>query len=117
VTVTVISVVPPSTAIGAPPAGEVEAALADCASVVEAVVVGVPDARWGEVGCAFVVRRAGAAPDADALLRDVRARLAAYKVPVRIVELPELPKLAGSGKVDRPTLRGWAAEMRFEAVQ
>ena len=57
--------------------GEVEAALADCASVVEAVVVGVPDARWGEVGCAFVVRRASAAADVDGLLRDLRARLAA----------------------------------------
>jgi hypothetical protein len=34
-----------------------------------------------------------------------------------VVELPELPKLAGSGKVDKGALRGWAAEMRLEATQ
>jgi acyl-coenzyme A synthetase/AMP-(fatty) acid ligase len=35
---------------------------------------------------------------------------------VRVVELPELPKLTGSGKIDRAMLREWAAEMRFEAM-
>ena len=37
--------------------GEVEAVLAECPGVREAVVVGVADARWGEVGRAFVVAR------------------------------------------------------------
>ena len=53
---------------------------------------------------------------AEALRGFCATRLAAYKVPVRVVELPELPKLTGSGKVDRAMLRGWAAEMRFEAM-
>ena len=37
--------------------GEVEAALSECPGVAEAVVVGVPDEKWGEVGRAFVVPR------------------------------------------------------------
>jgi fatty-acyl-CoA synthase len=85
--------------------GEVEAALADCPGIAEVAVVGVPDARWGEVGCAFVVAR-GAAPamlDA-AVTAHARGRLAGYKVPKRVVLLDApLPRL-GSGKVDRQAL-------------
>jgi fatty-acyl-CoA synthase len=75
-------------------------------------VVGVPDARWGEVGCAFVVARAAAgggalgAADAvrDAVTAHARRLLAGYKVPKRVVVLDApLPRL-GSGKVDRRAL-------------
>ena len=82
---------------------EVEAALADCPGVLEAVVVGVADARWGEVGRAFVVPRAGAAVDAGCVIEHVRVRLAGYKVPKSVLVLPELPRL-GSGKPDRRAL-------------
>ena len=72
----------------------------------------MPDARWGEVGCAFVVAR-GAAPAADApldraLLGFARGRLAGYKVPKRVVLLDALPRL-GSGKIDRQALARDAA--------
>jgi fatty-acyl-CoA synthase len=93
--------------------GEVEAALAECDAVAEAVVVGVPDAKWGEVGCAFVVARPGAARDdaaASTLLAAARGRLAAYKVPRRVIWLDELPRL-GSGKADRRALLECAAPM------
>jgi fatty-acyl-CoA synthase len=93
--------------------GEVEAALAGCAVVAEVAVVGVPDARWGEVGCAFVVARAaagdgalGGGPDAvrEAVTAHARRLLAGYKVPKRVVVLDApLPRL-GSGKVDRRAL-------------
>lgn len=79
--------------------GEVEAALLDCAGVREATVVGVPDARWGEVGCALVV--AGeSTTTADTLLLDARQRLAGYKVPKQVLFVDAIPKL-GSGKIDR----------------
>ncbi|HET6228429.1 MAG TPA: AMP-binding protein [Longimicrobiaceae bacterium] len=89
--------------------GEVEAVLADCPGVAEAVVVGVPDARWGEVGRAFVVARADAAPAPDQVLMHARARLAGYKVPRSVVFLPEIPRL-GSGKPDRRALALTPAE-------
>lgn len=44
--------------------GEVEAVLADRPGVAEVAVLGVPDQRWGEVGPAFVVARAGQLLDA-----------------------------------------------------
>ncbi|HEX2191468.1 MAG TPA: AMP-binding protein [Longimicrobiaceae bacterium] len=87
--------------------GEVEAALADCPGVAEVVVVGVADARWGEVGRAFVVRRAGAALGEAEVVAHARARLAGYKVPKSVVFLDEVPRL-GSGKPDRRALAGLA---------
>jgi fatty-acyl-CoA synthase len=83
--------------------GEVEAALADCSGVGEAVVVGVPDEKWGEVGRAFVVPRAGAAVTAEEIVAHARSRLAGYKVPKSVVLLDDLPRL-GSGKADRRAL-------------
>lgn len=83
--------------------GEVEAAIAGHPAVAEVVVIGVPDERWGEVGRAFVVPRAGARCEPDEILAFTRARLAGYKTPKSIVVARELPRL-GSGKVDRRAL-------------
>jgi fatty-acyl-CoA synthase len=82
--------------------GEVEAALSECPGVGEAIVVGVPDEKWGEVGRAFVVCRSEAVT-AEQIIADVRRRLAGYKVPKSVVVVGELPRL-GSGKVDRAAL-------------
>jgi len=83
--------------------GEVEAALTECDDVAEVAVIGVPDAKWGEVGRAFAVARAGRALSEERLVAHARGRLAGYKVPKRVVVLTELPRL-GSGKVDRRAL-------------
>jgi fatty-acyl-CoA synthase len=87
--------------------GEVEAALAECPGVGEAIVVGVPDAKWGEVGRAYVVRRAGSDVTVDAIVEHARRRLAAYKVPKSVVLIDDLPRL-GSGKPDRRALAAGA---------
>lgn len=79
--------------------GEVEAALLDCPGVVEATVIGVPDVRWGEVGCALIVCR-DKALDERTLTTEARVRLAGYKVPQRMVFVDAIPRL-GSGKIDR----------------
>lgn len=79
--------------------GEVEAALLDCPGVLEATVVGVPDAKWGEVGCAVVVPR-DPSLSLPQLITAVRTRLAGYKVPRHVVFAESIPRL-GSGKIDR----------------
>jgi fatty-acyl-CoA synthase len=84
--------------------GEVEAALSECPGVAEAVVVGVPDEKWGEVGRAFVVPRDGEALAVEHVVAFARRRLAGYKVPKSVVVVAELPRL-GSGKADRATLK------------
>ncbi|AHG91263.1 AMP-dependent synthetase and ligase [Gemmatirosa kalamazoonensis] len=83
--------------------GEVEAVLCDAPDVAEAAVVGVPDAKWGEVGHAFLVAARGASIDPAAVLAHARGALAGYKLPKRLTVLAELPRL-GSGKVDRAAL-------------
>ncbi|HEX6039571.1 class I adenylate-forming enzyme family protein [Longimicrobium sp.] len=82
---------------------EVEAALADCPGVAEAVVVGVPDERWGEVGRAFIVARADSLLAEADVVAFARQRLAGYKVPRAVFIVPEIPRL-GSGKPDRRAL-------------
>lgn len=86
--------------------GEVEAALAECPGVMEAVVVGVPDLRWGEVGRAFVVRADERTLGEGELLHHARERLAGYKVPRSVCFVPDIPRL-GSGKPDRRALASW----------
>ncbi len=83
---------------------EIEAALLAHPAVAEAGVVGVADPRWGQVPVAWIVPRAEAAPDVAALLAFCRERLAAYKMPRRIIVAAELPRTA-SGKLRRAALR------------
>ncbi len=85
---------------------EVESVLTAHPCVGEVVVVGVPDALWGEVGRAYVLLREvpdTGAPSPDELTGFTRQRLAAYKVPKSMVFVDELPRL-GSGKPDRRAL-------------
>jgi fatty-acyl-CoA synthase len=83
---------------------EVESVLFEHRAVADAAVVGQPDERWGEVGLAYVVVRAGWHTDAEELLAHCRARLAGYKVPSKVVFVDELPR-SSVGKVLRRELR------------
>lgn len=83
---------------------EVEQALHSHPDIAECAVIGVPDERWGEVGRAYVVVRAGADLDEAALLAHLDGRLARYKLPRSIVFMPELPHNA-SGKLVKSRLR------------
>ena len=77
-------------------------ALSDPA-VADAAVVGLPDARWGEVPVLALVARPGATLDLDRLRALFEARLARFKQPRRIVVLAALPKTA-LGKVKKQEL-------------
>ncbi|MFC7691895.1 class I adenylate-forming enzyme family protein [Paeniroseomonas aquatica] len=86
-------------------ASEVEELLLLHPAVREVAVVGVPDARLGEKGCAFVVPRGDAAPDLAELVRHLEARgVARYKLPEYMRLVPELP-MTPSGKVQKFVLR------------
>jgi fatty-acyl-CoA synthase len=83
---------------------EVEVAFTLHASVAEATVVSIPDAKWGEAGVAYVRTREGSAePSPDELRAFLRSRIAAYKVPRTIYVECDLPRTA-SGKVDKRAL-------------
>jgi len=85
-------------------AAEVEAQLAEHPGILEAAVTGVADAKWGEVGCAYLLQRPGQpfAPDEE-LVSFCRQRMAAYKVPRYFVRVDEFPRTA-AGKVQKHLL-------------
>ncbi|MFI0479086.1 FadD3 family acyl-CoA ligase [Actinomadura sp. 9N215] len=83
---------------------EVEDVLARHDAVAESGVVGVPDARLGEVGRAYVRLRPGRAATDGELIGHCRERLANFKVPREVVFVDDLPKTA-SGKVRRVELK------------
>ena len=98
-------------------AKEIEDVLSRHPAVHEVAVVGVAHDMLGEVPIAYVAMRS-TLPDAATALRAFCAtNLAPYKVPARVIEVADLPKLEGSGKVDRSTLRSWAADVRFEVAR
>ena len=79
---------------------EVESVLKGHADVFDAVVVGVPDERWGERVVAVVQARAGARADARRRSRSTRARTSrGYKVPRDVVLVDAIAR-SPSGKPD-----------------
>jgi 3-oxocholest-4-en-26-oate---CoA ligase len=86
---------------------EVEQALKSHPAVFDAVVAGVPDERFGQRVAAVVsLRDDGAGVGAEALRQHCRAMLAGYKVPARVVFVPEVVR-SPTGKADYR----WASEM------
>jgi len=82
---------------------EIEDALTRHDGVLEAAVIGVPDAKSGEAVRAYVVRRDDSL-SADVLMAHCRTLLTGYKLPARIEFRDELPKTA-VGKILRRELR------------
>jgi fatty-acyl-CoA synthase len=83
---------------------EVEETLKLHPAVSDAVVVGVPDERWGEAVTALVELQAGARADAAELREFVKQRLAAYKTPKAILLAASVGR-SPSGKVDYKAAR------------
>jgi len=78
-------------------------ALASHPAVAECAVVAAPDEKWGEVPVAFVTLKPDASATGGELLEHVRAQLASFKAPKRVLFGP-LPKTA-TGKVQKGVLR------------
>jgi fatty-acyl-CoA synthase len=83
---------------------EVERFLSTHPAVREVAVIGVPDAKWGEVGKAFVALNEGFELRGDELISFCAGNLAKYKIPKLVEILPELPK-GDSGKILKRKLR------------
>jgi fatty-acyl-CoA synthase len=92
---------------------EIERALEEFGGIREAVVVGVPDERWGETPAALVHAPGFDAALIDEVLAFVRQRLAGFKRPGHLyVSSEPIPRLSGESKVARgqmkKVLAGWA---------
>jgi acyl-CoA synthetase (AMP-forming)/AMP-acid ligase II len=88
---------------------EVEAALKAHPAIFDAVVVGVPDERWGQVVTAVVQLREGATIDLDAVAEHARTLIAGYKVPRGLVVVGSIVR-SPSGKPDYR----WAKHVALE---
>ncbi|MEO6320652.1 MAG: fatty acid--CoA ligase, partial [Polaromonas sp.] len=87
---------------------EIERLLADHPAIAQVAVVGIPDERMGEVGCACVVLRDGADLTPEALVAWARANMANYKVPRHVLWFDSFP-LNASNKVLKRELAQMAA--------
>jgi len=83
---------------------EIEAALADFPGLADCAVIGVPDAKWGEVGHLCVTALPGAAVSPSAILQHLENRLARYKIPKHVTILETMPRNA-AGKLVKARLR------------
>jgi acyl-CoA synthetase (AMP-forming)/AMP-acid ligase II len=83
---------------------EVEDVLFGHDSVLEAAVIGLPDAKWGERVTAVVVLHGGQSVTSADIIDTCKSRLAGYKAPKEVIFVDELPKNV-SGKVLKRDLR------------
>lgn len=85
-------------------ASDVESFLLRHKDVKQAVVVGMPDPRLGEVCAAFVEVKSSARPTEEEIIEYCRGGLASFKAPRKIVFVSEWP-MSGTGKIQRFVLR------------
>jgi fatty-acyl-CoA synthase len=83
---------------------EIEEFLYSHPDVADVSVVGVPDVRYGEELCAFVVARSGAAPTEESVREFCQTRLAHYKIPRYVVFTDGFP-MTVTGKVQKFKMR------------
>jgi malonyl-CoA/methylmalonyl-CoA synthetase len=83
---------------------EIEGYINEMKGVAESALVGVPHPDFGEVGVAVVIAKAGAALQPEAIIAELKARLANFKIPKKCVVVAELPRNT-MGKVQKNLLR------------
>jgi fatty-acyl-CoA synthase len=86
---------------------EIEEALKTHPDVEDALVVGVPDERWGQAVTGVIVPMDPATFDEAALREHVKSQLAPYKAPKRIL-ISEVPLRAPNGKADYKSVTDFA---------
>ncbi len=88
---------------------EVEEILKEHPTVHDAVAVGLPDDKFGEIITAVVQPMPGGTVDDAELIAWVKSRLASYKAPKRVVPIDTIGR-GPNGKVDYKRMKGYAAE-------
>jgi len=83
---------------------EIEGYVNDMPGVAESAVIGVPHRDFGEAVVAVVVPKPGAALDAAAVVAQLKAQIASFKVPKQVIIVTDLPRNA-MGKVQKNLLR------------
>ncbi|WP_238985071.1 acyl-CoA synthetase [Bacillus kwashiorkori] len=83
---------------------EIEHWLAEHPTINEAVVIGLPDEKWGEVITAFITLKKGATVSEQELKQHCSYKLASYKIPKKFYVLDELPK-THVGKISKQALQ------------
>lgn len=89
---------------------EMEAYLRDMPEILDVAIVSYPDPRLTEVPVAFVLASGKGDIDPDAVIGRCKGRVASFKIPRHVIELPEFP-MTPSGKVRKIELRAKALEM------
>lgn len=99
---------------------EVEEAIVALPWVADAVVVGIPHERFGQMVAAVVASKDGAGLDADALNEHLRKRLAGHKIPRAIMPVESIGR-GPNGKADRPAITArviaWLEARETESAQ
>ena len=83
---------------------EIEGYINEMKGVAESAVVGVQHPDFGEVGVAVVIAKPGTALKPEAILAELKANLANFKIPKRCFVVAELPRNT-MGKVQKNLLR------------
>jgi len=83
---------------------EIEGTINEMPGVAESALVGVPHPDFGEVGVAVVIAKPGATVSPEAVIADLKSKLANFKIPKRCFVVTELPR-NGMGKVQKNLLR------------
>jgi acyl-CoA synthetase (AMP-forming)/AMP-acid ligase II len=89
---------------------EVEEVLKTHPAVHDAVAVGIPDDKWGEAICALIEAAPGVEVDEADVIAHVKARLASFKAPKRVLVLDTIGR-APNGKVDYKRLKAEASSL------
>jgi len=84
---------------------EIEEVLSRHPDIVEGVIIGVPNPKWGESIRAIIVPRPGSGLAEEAVVKHCRKHLASYKKPTSVIFVDELPKGTFGGKVLKRVLR------------
>jgi malonyl-CoA/methylmalonyl-CoA synthetase len=82
---------------------EIEEVVRELDGIADVAVVGIPDETWGEIAVAAIIQKPGSALDERAVRSFCKERIAAYKVPKRVLSLAEFPRNP-VGKVIKPEL-------------